>query len=466
MKKNDNNVVQYKKPFSINLGFILFLMIIIYVIFNFVLYFTKKNVAEYEVGQGSIAANNVYQGLAVRDETVFYADRDGYINYYIANCSKVSVLDMVYSIDSNGDIYKAMDTQKNKETALSSADYKSLSDSITSFMSGYSSLNFNEATIYRDDLSSDIIQAVNNQMMVQLAKEIDDATQNHTFFKGYPEHPGLVLYYVDQYESYKPSADIGSDDLNGVNYSKDNLNLQSKVKKGDPIYKLVNSEEWHIYLDVSSDVVDLLSESNYVKIRFCEDDYTLTVPFSVNKKDGHYIMDLKLKKALIRYAGERFLDVELIMNEDSGLKIPNSAIVEKDFYKIPVEYFAKGGDSGDLGILLDDQDHETRTYTFVAPTIYAQSDDEKYYYVDSEEVSRGDKIQKPGSTESYEVSETGSLMGVYNINKGYAIFKQIRIIYQNEEYAIVEPRTTYGIALYDHIALDASSLSENELVIK
>ena len=57
-------------------------------------------------------------------------------------------------------------------------------------------------------------------------------------------------------------------------------------------------------------------------------------------------------------------------------------------------------------------------------------------------------------------------MGVYNINKGYAIFKQIRIIYQNEEYAIVEPRTTYGIALYDHIALDASSLSENELVIK
>ena len=105
-------------------------------------------------------------------------------------------------------------------------------------------------------------------MMVQLAKEIDDATQNHTFFKGYPEHPGLVLYYVDQYESYKPSADIGSDDLNGVNYSKDNLNLQSKVKKGDPIYKLVNSEEWHIYLDVSSDVVDLLSESNYVKIRF------------------------------------------------------------------------------------------------------------------------------------------------------------------------------------------------------
>ena len=205
MKKNDNNVVQYKKPFSINLGFILFLMIIIYVIFNFVLYFTKKNVAEYEVGQGSIAANNVYQGLAVRDETVFYADRDGYINYYIANCSKVSVLDMVYSIDSNGDIYKAMDTQKNKETALSSADYKSISDSITSFMSGYSSLNFNEATIYRDDLSSDIIQAVNNQMMVQLAKEIDDATQNHTFFKGYPEHPGLVLYYCQVLSRSFPS---------------------------------------------------------------------------------------------------------------------------------------------------------------------------------------------------------------------------------------------------------------------
>ena len=59
-----------------------------------------------------------------------------------------------------------------------------------------------------------------------------------------------------------------------------------------------------------------------------------------------------------------------------------------------------------------------------------------------------------------------SLIGVYNINKGYAVFKQINIIYENEEYAIIETKTSYGISLYDHIALDASEIKENQLTSK
>ena len=40
------------------------------------------------------------------------------------------------------------------------------------------------------------------------------------------------------------------------------------------------------------------------------------------------------------------------------------------------------------------------------------------------------------------------------------------MIYQNEEYAIVETGTSYGVALYDHIALDGKSIKENQLVTK
>ena len=55
---------------------------------------------------------------------------------------------------------------------------------------------------------------------------------------------------------------------------------------------------------------------------------------------------------------------------------------------------------------------------------------------------------------------------VYNINKGYAVFKQINILTKNENYAIIETKTTYGISLYDHIALDGSKVKENQLVVK
>ena len=103
--------------------------------------------------------------------------------------------------------------------------------------------------------------------------------------------------------------------------------------------------------------------------------------------------------------------------------------------------------------------------TFINPTIYYETDE--YYYIDNEFISEGDIILKPNSQSTYQIGlDKDSLIGVYNINKGYAVFKQINIIYENEQYAIIETKTTYGIALYDHIALDASSVKENQLTSK
>lgn len=40
--------------------------------------------------------------------------------------------------------------------------------------------------------------------------------------------------------------------------------------------------------------------------------------------------------------GSRFIPIELLLNEESGLKIPNSAIVEKEFFTVPKAYFFMG----------------------------------------------------------------------------------------------------------------------------
>ena len=66
--------------------------------------------------------------------------------------------------------------------------------------------------------------------------------------------------------------------------------------------------------------------------------------------------------------------------------------------------------------------------------------------------------------ETYTVSKRGGLIGVYNINKGYADFKQIQILYQNDEYSIVKSNTEYGLNVYDYIALDAESVTVNDFI--
>ncbi len=76
----------------------------------------------------------------------------------------------------------------------------------------------------------------------------------------------------------------------------------------------------------------------------------------------------------------------------------------------------------------------------------------------------GDYIVMPETSEKYALSKRGSLIGVYNINKGYADFKQVDILYNNDEYSIVQSNTAYGLNVYDYIVLDATAVNEDELI--
>lgn len=80
-------------------------------------------------------------------------------------------------------------------------------------------------------------------------------------------------------------------------------------------------------------------------------------------------------------------------------------------------------------------------------------------------LSAGDLLFGSDQT-TFVVKERGTLIGVYNINKGYADFKQITILYQNEEYAIVKSNTTYGLRVYDYIALDATTVDDDQFISK
>ena len=166
---------------------------------------------------------------------------------------------------------------------------------------------------------------------------------------------------------------------------------------------------------------------------------------------------------MITFCTDRYLDIELIENESPGLKIPNSSIVEKEFFLVPAEYITKGGDRSEDGVMKESYAEDGSVSTeFVPTTIYNATETE--YYVDDSILRIGDYIIKPDSNDKYAISKKASLIGVYNINKGYADFKQINILYQNEEYSIVESNTQYGLNVYDYIVLDAKTVNEDDII--
>lgn len=458
------NVVKFRRGFHFNIGFVIFFIIILYVLFNIFAYLTSSSVAEYEVSQGTIATNNVYRGLVLRDETVYYADQTGYINYYIRGCSKVASEDVIYSIDTDGAIAKQITDASQDGSALTSDALTRVATELKDFSDTFDPIRFSTVYSFKDDLNSELSQTLSNTALSDLDDLVTKAEKANTFYQVSAKTTGIVFYAIDGMES-KNLDNFTAEDFNAASYQKTNLDSISQINASDPVFKLVTNEKWNVVVPITDELAKQLNEESTIQVRFCQDGYTTYASYTLIRRDGDYYLNLEFSNAMIRYAPARYLDIELVLNVEEGLKIPNSAITTKEFFTIPKEYFTKGNDSSTLGVLMNQTVDGKMSQVFVTPTIYYESD--TAYYVDSEEVSKGDVIIKNDSSESYSIgTDTDSLQGVYNINKGYAVFKQINILYQNEEYSIVETKTAYGIALYDHIALDSSKVKENDFIVK
>ena len=155
------------------------------------------------------------------------------------------------------------------------------------------------------------------------------------------------------------------------------------------------------------------------------------------------------------------MEIELLLNRQSGLKIPNTAIAEKVFYRIPKEYVTEN-EQTENEITLRKETYDTdgsAVVRIITATVYDKTDND--YYVDTSLFEEGDYVLMKDSSKRYQISDTQTLTGVYNINKGYPIFREITILDENQEYCIVESNSAYGLAQYDQIALDASTVKDD-----
>ena len=322
----------------------------------------------------------------------------------------------------------------------------------------YQPSEFNKTYSFKNELQSQVEQLYTVSAMEAMEESVSNAIASGSFNIYTSPVPGLIVYSIDGYEDLTiDNFDSSSFDISG--YSSVNLKAQESVVAGQAVYKVITSDHWNLILEVDKNLYDSLQEDSYLKIQFLEDEVETWTNLDFLEKAGKYYLVLTLDDSMDRYADSRFVHVKIINNNISGLKIPNSSIVSKDFYTIPKGYMVQGNNEDDAGFLLQSGTDNL----FVTPTIYYKNDD--YYYVDNEILTRGDKLVKPNSNELYVVgSDMGTLEGVYNVNKGYAVFKQIEILYQNDDYSIIKTGTNYGISMYDHIVLQGNEVEENSII--
>ena len=457
----NKKITSFRKPISFNPGVLVFLVIFVYMIVMVVSYFRQTHITPYEVKLGSLAINNTYKGVILRNEKVITSDFSGYINYYAREGEKVNAYSMVYTVDSTGKLAEMVNDETTDDSTISNESLTDIRNSISTFAVGFEPEKYIETYDFKYNIEGTVLKLANTAVLANIDKLRAENYADSIDF-GYAPSSGVIQYSTDGYEELTAET-ITPEQVEGEDYEKNAMHSNDLISEGDNAYKLIDSELWSIIIEIDEERAQSLADTNYIEVRFLRNNYTAWAAVSVLRQNGRTYAKLDFNNSMITFSSERFVEIELLDNAKEGLKIPNSAIVERTFYLIPEDYLTKGGNSGDDGFnreaYLEDG---TLSTEFVPATIYNNVDGN--LYVDESVFKVGDYIIKPEDGERYPVSKQASLIGVYNINKGYADFKTITILNQNEEYAIVRSNSEYGLAVYDYIALKGDSVTENDFI--
>lgn len=462
MADQNQKITKYRRPLNLNIGMVIFATIFVYVMICVIGYFRTEHIVGYSVKEGSLTSNTIYKGIALREEKIIESTNAGYVNYFAREGERAAVGNLIYTIDETGKLSDYIKSNESGENTLTDADLSELKTEIVSFVSGFDRSDFSSVYNFKYNVEGTVLKLANYNIL-ENADSLNGAAGTALINYCYAPDSGIVVYSTDGYEDLT-LQDITAAHFDQENYEKVHLVNNELIAQGDPVYKLATNEDWSIVIPVEEELAAKLEEEEYVKVRFLKNQYTAWGKVTINtNSEGDTFASLFFTNSMITFCTDRFIDIELILEDESGLKIPNSAIVEKEFFIVPKEYVTKGGNSGNYGVLLETYDENgNATTNFVETGIYEETETE--YYLDDSVLRAGNYLLKPDSAEKYAVSKTGSLIGVYNINKGYADFKQISILYQNEEYAIVKSNTLYGLNVYDYIVLDATTVHDNEFI--
>lgn len=451
--KKNQKITKYRRHYFFNIGTLLFGIIFVYLVICIFLYLTETHVTPYEVIRGSVSGNYRYNALSLRTEETVQTTQSGSIQYYAREGSKVSSGSTVCAVNESGSTTPVT----YDDFSPDSKDVERVRNTLSGFSINYSSQNFQKTYD---------IKAGMEGLLAEMTRELDD---NYVSIRNRCTAPdsGFVIYGTDGFENIT-SAELTTEMFDQNSYQFQNLRENEQVHAGDTIYKLITEEAWKLYFPMDKKLVTELTGQTSITFRFLMDNQTFTAPFAIIQNASGYFGEISLDNSLVRYANNRFLEIELSMNKKTGLKIPSSAIVEKEFYQIPEEY-AIVNQNTDKEITLKVEQFRSdgsSEVSYVTANVYSYNEEKGYYLINKNLLTDGSCILKENTSRRKKLSDSDvkTLYGVYNINKGYAVFREITINDKNEEYCIVESNNPYGLAVYDYIVKNASEVDVDQII--
>ncbi len=462
----ERNTEIVKKPYKYPVTFVtvVFVLLFIYLAVQILLFFKRTSLRVYNVG--TAAADNVtgsFSGLVLRDERVTLSDRDGTVTYLTVSGDYSAAGSPILSIDRDGSLYALLREAYDDPSVYSSSSMGAIRRAVRAASDSYDRADFGSARALHGDIRGAVMECLMRDGG-ELPEGLEPVLQEET---------GFCLHWRDGFEGAK-LQDLTEEDLLPENTERETLHSGDPVKNGGFLYKTAVGNAFSIAFLLEEEQILNFQSRKSLSVRM-EDGREITGDFGIVRlKDRSAAGVISFRRYGANYLDERFVSFRILDDSVRGYKIPESSITAKSFYVVPSEYVTEGGNRNEKGLLLEDG----ASVRFISCTVYTLPEEmtagsrKDVCYVYSDELKAGMTIVGEKETDGHFEKSTmalgimASVEGVYQINRGYCVFKPVARLRNSLEtaYVVVQAGLEGSLVPYDRIVLDTENVKENDII--
>ena len=432
--------------------------------------FMKKHPRIVTVEPGEIVSNTDYTGIILREEQLETAPRSGYPVYYLQEGKRAAVGNRIYALTST-DVTPLLQSSLSGNNALDADSIHEIKNRLSAYRKNYDRDQFIQNYAAQENIQSLLSSYASLSLLVNLDSEMKKQGIELTDVSS--PIAGVISFHVDAYSAKAlTEADISAGLFEQSAEKQDSAMQGSKgqnsyVNAGDVVYRIVPSEEWKVVFPLGPK--ETRENTKSLRVNFIGSNISMTGDYheiqdkDENSKQRYGV--LTFQRYMIHFLEDRFVSFRIVEGSKDGLKVQKSALAKKKFYAIPIAYLTRGGaNNGNVVHRLKLENGEEQA-SDVPVTVVDRDDD--YFYVSMDEsasLQNGDWIINDARDAKFQVGETGELTGVYSVTAGVAEFRIVKIIEENDEYAIVHRDINGSISPYDRILLNGSEGHDGELI--
>ena len=468
---------------------VVFAIVALYLMGQLFLLASRRSEVDVEtVAYGTIDTPQIYEGLVLRKEYVVNSSRTGQPFYQYSQGDYISKGSVVCVVKETGatekletkleqidkDILKSQKTRA--DLSAFSEDIARLENSVSRTVDAYAGRAMQENVSYMYTMKSQVASFMDQRNEIWLTENVEGLSQLTAEKNSYEKQLAqsqsavsagqagvLCLSYDGLEEQYHPGMakdvtkkEIGSAKVQYISKAKG-------INQGDPLFKIVESNEWSIVVYLPNAETALWAVSDSKRLNMIADDKVVQIralikSMEVGEKETKVVFTSY--EHMEQFIEDRTVSFSLDGAVQEGLKVPSGAIVEKALLRIPRSCLTES--MGRDGVLLVSGDKAR----FVDITIVAGDGEAVYVDGSGATVKMGDIILQGTGVDAgkYTISEQTPHAGVYVANSSVAKFVVIDILEQNQEYAIVKAGNITGLHPFDTIVSDAKNISEGDSI--